>query len=157
MTPIGNDAPSTWRAAVEGRSGIDFMSEWGDIAYDAIRADPQLDKVAATAAEHGFSVADIQQIFKHVFVDEHEIRASVAEDPSAFEELWWGKRLSGARINLRAADPQRVFELLEEAWRRRASRRLVAAFDAGPGVTALGGVKVLPGWLSGDASGQTTD
>jgi len=24
-------------------------------------------------------------------------------------------------------------------------------------VTALGGVKVLPGWLSGDASGQTTD
>jgi hypothetical protein len=55
------------------RSGIDFMSEWGDIAYDAIRADPQLDKVAATAAEHGFSAADIQQIFKHVFVDEHEL------------------------------------------------------------------------------------
>jgi 3-oxoacyl-[acyl-carrier-protein] synthase II len=25
VTPIGNDAPSTWRAAVEGRSGIDFV------------------------------------------------------------------------------------------------------------------------------------
>ena len=25
VTPIGNDAPSTWRAAVEGRSGIDFI------------------------------------------------------------------------------------------------------------------------------------
>src|SRR5881398_428369 len=26
VTPIGNDAPSTWRAAVEGRSGIDFIT-----------------------------------------------------------------------------------------------------------------------------------
>jgi 3-oxoacyl-[acyl-carrier-protein] synthase II len=25
VTPLGNDAPSTWRAAVEGRSGIDFI------------------------------------------------------------------------------------------------------------------------------------
>src|SRR5256714_6045140 len=25
VTPIGNDAPTTWRAAVEGRSGIDFI------------------------------------------------------------------------------------------------------------------------------------
>jgi 3-oxoacyl-[acyl-carrier-protein] synthase II len=25
VTPIGNDAPSSWRAAVEGRSGIDFI------------------------------------------------------------------------------------------------------------------------------------
>jgi 3-oxoacyl-[acyl-carrier-protein] synthase II len=25
ITPIGNDAPSTWRAALEGRSGVDFI------------------------------------------------------------------------------------------------------------------------------------
>src|SRR5256885_3270130 len=25
VTPIGGDAPSSWRAAVEGRSGIDFI------------------------------------------------------------------------------------------------------------------------------------
>jgi 3-oxoacyl-[acyl-carrier-protein] synthase II len=25
VTPLGNDAPATWRAAVEGRSGIDFI------------------------------------------------------------------------------------------------------------------------------------
>jgi 3-oxoacyl-[acyl-carrier-protein] synthase II len=30
VTPIGNDAPSTWRAAVEGRSGVDFIR-----AFDA--------------------------------------------------------------------------------------------------------------------------
>src|SRR5580765_6650520 len=30
VTPLGNDAPSTWEAAVAGRSGIDFIS-----AFDA--------------------------------------------------------------------------------------------------------------------------
>src|SRR6266545_3816038 len=30
VTPLGNDAPSTWRAAVEGRSGIDWIR-----AFDA--------------------------------------------------------------------------------------------------------------------------
>jgi 3-oxoacyl-[acyl-carrier-protein] synthase II len=30
VTPVGNDAPSTWRAAVEGRSGIDWIQ-----AFDA--------------------------------------------------------------------------------------------------------------------------
>ena len=34
----------------------------------------------------------------HVFVDEDETRASVAEDPKAFEELWWGRRLSGVEL-----------------------------------------------------------
>jgi hypothetical protein len=66
----------------------------------------------------------------NVFVDEHEARASVADDPTAFEELWWGRKLAGVRVTLEAADPTRVKELLEEAWRRKAPKRLVAAFDA---------------------------
>src|SRR6266545_8397933 len=28
VTPIGNDAPSTWRAALAGESGIDFISSF---------------------------------------------------------------------------------------------------------------------------------
>jgi hypothetical protein len=65
----------------------------------------------------------------HIFVDEHETRASVAEDPAAFEELWWGQRLSGVRVNLKAARVAPVRELLIESWRRRAPKRVVAAFD----------------------------
>jgi hypothetical protein len=68
----------------------------------------------------------------HVFVDEHETRAVVAEDPRAFAELWWGRRLAGVRVHLPAADAQAVFELLEDAWRRRAPRRAIALLD-GPG------------------------
>ena len=66
----------------------------------------------------------------HVFVDETETQASVAEDPAVFEELWWGKKLSGVRVNLDAADPTRVAELLEESYRRRAPKQLIAELDA---------------------------
>ena len=60
----------------------------------------------------------------HIFVEEHSTRAAVAEDPPAYEERWWGKRLAGVRVTLSAADPQRVCELLEEAWQKRAPKRL---------------------------------
>jgi 3-oxoacyl-[acyl-carrier-protein] synthase II len=33
VTPIGNDAPSTWAAAVEGRSGIDFIRSFDADAF----------------------------------------------------------------------------------------------------------------------------
>jgi 3-oxoacyl-[acyl-carrier-protein] synthase II len=33
LTPVGNDAPSTWRAAVEGRSGIDFIRSFDASEY----------------------------------------------------------------------------------------------------------------------------
>ena len=36
MTPIGNDAASTWQAAVEGRSGIDFIHSY-DASGQAVR------------------------------------------------------------------------------------------------------------------------
>src|SRR5438132_4320350 len=36
VTPIGGDAPATWRAAVEGRSGIDFIRSY-DPSGQAVR------------------------------------------------------------------------------------------------------------------------
>jgi len=66
----------------------------------------------------------------HVFVDEPEIAASVAEDPAAFEPLLWGKAVRGLRVLLSAAPPGRVEELLAEAWRRKAPKRLTAEYDA---------------------------
>jgi hypothetical protein len=66
----------------------------------------------------------------HVFVDEGEVHAAVAEDPAAFEPLLWGQRLRGLRIRIAAAPNHRVAELLEESWRRRAPARLAAEWDA---------------------------
>lgn len=68
-----------------------------------------------------------------IFVDDDETRACVAEDPDAFAELWWGKTLYGVTVTLDAVTPDRVAELLEEAWRGKAPKRTLAAFDAAAG------------------------
>jgi hypothetical protein len=78
-------------------------------------------KIFATASPSGEHL--------HVFVDEHDVHASVAEDPVAFEELWWGHKLSGLRVNLRVAKADAVLELLEDAWRRKAPKRIAAEFE----------------------------
>jgi hypothetical protein len=67
----------------------------------------------------------------HVFVDEPGITASVAEDPTAFEPLQWGNQVRGVRVNLAAAPADRVQELIEESWRRKAPKRLLADYDRG--------------------------
>jgi hypothetical protein len=67
--------------------------------------------------------------YLHVFVDEGEVHAAVAEDPAAFEPLLWGQRLRGLRIRIAAAPDHRIAELLEESWARRAPARLAAERD----------------------------
>jgi hypothetical protein len=62
----------------------------------------------------------------HVFLPEDEVASYCAEFPSAVEELWWGKKLSGCRVFLRHADSALVSELLSESWRRKAPRNLLA-------------------------------
>jgi hypothetical protein len=41
------------------------------------------------------------------------------------EELWWGKKLSGARVILARADRALVRELLAESWRAKAPKSLL--------------------------------
>jgi hypothetical protein len=62
----------------------------------------------------------------HVFLSEGDIASYCAEFPSAVEELWWGKKLSGCRVVLRHADRALVRELLAESWRRKAPKGLLA-------------------------------
>ncbi|HEY1443971.1 MAG TPA: MmcQ/YjbR family DNA-binding protein [Acidimicrobiales bacterium] len=61
----------------------------------------------------------------HVFLPESEVASYCAEFPSAVEELWWGKKLSGCRVILRNADRTLVREMLDESWRRKAPKSLL--------------------------------
>jgi hypothetical protein len=95
------------------------------LSLPAATEEPHFEKSSFRVRGKIFATVPLGGEHLHVFVDADETRASVAEAPSAFEELWWGKRLSGVRVNLRAADPQRVRELLEESWRRKAPKCVV--------------------------------
>ena len=77
-----------------------------------------------------FATAPPDGSFLNVFVDEAEVDGYVAELPGVVEPLLWGQRVRGVHVLLAAAPEHRVRELLAEAWRRRAPKRLVAEFDA---------------------------
>jgi hypothetical protein len=68
----------------------------------------------------------------HIFSDVGEIQALVDEQPEAFEVIVWGKRevSDWVRVTLPAADRTQVQELLEDAWRAKAPKRVLAAYDA---------------------------
>jgi hypothetical protein len=59
-----------------------------------------------------------------VMVAQEEIRAAVAEHPDFCAELYWGARLACLVVDLGAAPPEIVGELLNDAWRRKAPRKL---------------------------------
>ena len=61
----------------------------------------------------------------NVMLDEGGIRMAVERDPGTFEEVWWGKRLSAVRVDLRGVDAKTLAGLLEEAWELRAPKRLL--------------------------------
>jgi hypothetical protein len=56
----------------------------------------------------------------NVMLDEAGIRTAVENEPAVCEELWWGKRLRGARVDLARVDPELASELLTDAWEHKA-------------------------------------
>jgi hypothetical protein len=60
----------------------------------------------------------------NVMLDEGGIRTAIHRDPKTFEEVWWGKKLTAVRVDLRRVEPETLRELLEEAWELRAPSRL---------------------------------
>ena len=55
--------------------------------------------------------------------------ALLATAPAVYEPGWATNSSAWVRIRLELADPEEVFELLEEAWRMTATKRAIKAFD----------------------------
>ena len=66
----------------------------------------------------------------HVFVEEDERQVALALEPAALEILPWGKRVVGLRVSLPAVTPSLVKTLLKQAWSRKASKTLLAAYSS---------------------------
>lgn len=73
------------------------------------------DKIFAT-------IPDDQHL--HVMLSSEHIDMAISVMPQAFEELWWGKRLVGVRVNLSGAKLDLLGELLRIAWQNKAPSRL---------------------------------
>ncbi len=62
--------------------------------------------------------------YMNVMTDEGGILTAVHSEPEICAEVWWGKRLTAVRVNLRRVDPKMLADLLAEAWEIRAPKRL---------------------------------
>jgi hypothetical protein len=60
----------------------------------------------------------------NVMLDDGGIQTAIHEAPGTCEEVWWGKRLAAVRIDLERAGEALLRDLLEDAWERKAGRRL---------------------------------
>ena len=61
--------------------------------------------------------------------------ALVATAPEVYEPGWTTRSSAWVTVRLDLADPDEVLELLEEAWRMTATKRVVNAFDEARGST----------------------
>jgi len=57
--------------------------------------------------------------------------ALVNSDPETYSEWWSSGRYGWVKVRLERVDPEEAFELVVEAWRLTAPKRLVRDFDAG--------------------------
>jgi hypothetical protein len=63
----------------------------------------------------------------NVMLDEGGVRTVVEAQPETCEEVWWGKRLTAVRVDLRRAEAELLGNLLADAWEGKAPRRLFRA------------------------------
>lgn len=61
----------------------------------------------------------------NAMLDRDGIRTAVQARPEACAEIYWGKRLAAVQVDLDAADPALVAELLADAWEHKAPERLL--------------------------------
>ncbi|HEX8347210.1 MAG TPA: MmcQ/YjbR family DNA-binding protein [Actinoplanes sp.] len=85
-----------------------------------------------------FRVAD--RLFAHlekgdahaiVCVGPDEARTAASNEPDVYQEVWRnGQIFVGLRVDLAKVSQQRMRQLIELAWRNRAPKRLIAAYDS---------------------------
>ena len=94
---------------------------------------PHFEKSSFRVREKIFATVPVGEEALHVFVGE-ETAVLVAEDPVAFEVIRSARNIAvndWVRVNLAAADGARVCELLEDAWRCMAPKRVLDGYDDG--------------------------
>ena len=70
------------------------------------------------------------KIFATQWDDDHVnvmVDTAIDADPGACEEVWWGKRLTAVRVDLRRVRAEMLADLLADAWETKAPKRLLGS------------------------------
>lgn len=66
----------------------------------------------------------------HVILDEEEIHAAVSAFPQACEVKMWGQKVGALKVSLGPVQDDVLASFITAAWRRRAPKKLIAAYDS---------------------------
>ncbi len=91
------------------------LPETSEMAHHRITSFRIRDKIFATVPD---------QVHLRAMVDEAETRALAASEPGVYSEVYWGRRLACVQINLASVTPEALREVLVDAWRRKAPKRV---------------------------------
>jgi hypothetical protein len=78
----------------------------------------------------GFAWVDHTRDTAMVKSTHSEREAMIGSDPDTFAAGWASRSTAWVSIELAAADPEEVFEILADAWRMTATKKAAAAYDA---------------------------
>lgn len=70
-----------------------------------------------------YATAPKEGEYLHVFVDEEDRERMVRLDPQTYENLGWGRKVVGLRVDLGRARREDVEALLRTAWQRKLPKR----------------------------------
>jgi len=97
------------------------------LSLPSVTEEPHFDYTSFRVAGKIFATSPPDRKRLHVFVEEEQRQIALGLAPDAMEALTWGKRVVGVRVTLATAKPALVRQLLEQAWIRRAPKRLLAS------------------------------
>ena len=78
----------------------------------------------------GFAWVDHREDTATVKSTHSDREAMIGSDPETFSAGWVSRSTAWVSIELTAADPEEVFEILTDAWRMTATKKAIAAYDA---------------------------
>ena len=99
------------------------------LSFPKVTEEPHFDLSSFRVHGKIFATITADERHLHVFIDEEDRERAIAIDGANFEKLWWGKKVMGLRVHFKQADQGLVRELLTQAWRRKAPKRLLASYD----------------------------
>jgi len=95
------------------------------LALPEVTEEPHFDSTSFRIRGKIMATALADELFLNVMLKEPAREPFLTMHPDALEELVWGKKIWGVRVNLDHAGSDLVADLLEQSWKERAPKTLI--------------------------------